>query len=77
MAAHNNDVICLHVQDADQAVKIYQDQGCTVKRHSKKGTFLDCADSQVFNADVARDEARDSALAPLDEEFAVDLNAWD
>ena len=40
MAAHNNDVICLHVQDAEQAVKIYQDQGCTVKRHSRKGTFL-------------------------------------
>ena len=65
MAAHMNDVICLHVQDTKQAVKIYQDQGCTVKRHSRKGTFLDCADSKVFNAQIAEE-----GKPPIDREWS-------
>ena len=67
MAAHINDVLCLHVQDVDRAVKMYQDQGCTIKRHSRKGTFLDCDESNVFNAQAA--EKKELKTSDLDREW--------
>lgn len=42
-------VVCLQVANAEETVKNYQDMGCTVKRHSKRGTFLDCQNSPAYN----------------------------
>ncbi len=49
-------VICIRVPDVDRQVKQYQDMGCAVKRHSKRGTFLDCTMSTFYDFETGRDE---------------------
>ncbi len=81
MAAYDDNIVQIKVQDVGEAVKYYQGAGCTLWERSGKRAFLDCSGGAggetYFDFETARDEVWHPGEVQLTQRYEADSSTRD